>query len=162
MKPPPRVIGRLARLAYQFEALSPTPITRGGGFTRTARQINVGYVPAPLQFEYDKAVLTEAGKTQAQYLLKHLQDKRMPRVHLVGHTDPVGSHQYNDELSEHRAEAIKKFLVANGYAANKITTEGRGKRDIARLQIEDPEAFSETQIHQMLRRVELELKDLND
>jgi outer membrane protein OmpA-like peptidoglycan-associated protein len=156
-------IGRLSRLAYQFEALSATPVTREGPFTRDVlRQINVGFVPAPLQFEYDKAELTEAGKVQAQNLLKQLRARDMPQLHLVGHTDPVGSDSYNDDLSIRRAIAVKDFLVAGGYPASRITTAGRGKRDVALLKIEDRAAFTEEQIHQMLRRVELKMKDSND
>jgi outer membrane protein OmpA-like peptidoglycan-associated protein len=159
LRPAPTEIGRLTRLAYQFEALSDTPLRREGGFTRSARQITVGYVPAPLQFEYDKAELTLAGKTQAQALLAQLQARKMPELHLVGHTDPVGSFEYNDDLSLRRAAAIKKFLVDNGYPTNRITIAGRGKRDVALFKIEDQGAFTEDQIHQMLRRVELKFKD---
>src|SRR5262249_36101777 len=104
-RPAKAEIERVTRLAYQFEALSPTPVTRGGRLTRAARQVNVGYAPAPLQFEYDKDELTEAGKAQAQTLLRQLQDQRMPQLQLVGHTDPVGSNEYNDDLSERRAKA---------------------------------------------------------
>jgi outer membrane protein OmpA-like peptidoglycan-associated protein len=158
-RPPGSEIARLARLAYQFEALADTPLKREGGFTRSARQINVGYVPAPLQFDYDKDELTLAGKAQMQILLAQLQARKMPDLHLVGHTDPVGSFDYNDDLSLRRAAAIKKFLVDNGYPSNRITISGRGKRDVASFKIEDRASFTEEQIHQMLRRVELKFKD---
>jgi outer membrane protein OmpA-like peptidoglycan-associated protein len=159
-RPPATEIGRLARLAYQFEALSDTPLQRQGPFTRSVlRQITVGYVPAPLQFEYDKDELTLAGKAQAQTLLAQLQARKMPALQLIGHTDPVGSFEYNDDLSLRRAAAIKKFLVDNGYPSNKITIAGRGKRDAASLKIEDQGAFTEEQIHQILRRVELKFND---
>jgi outer membrane protein OmpA-like peptidoglycan-associated protein len=158
-RPPKAEIGRLARLVYQFEALSDTPLKLEGKLTRAARQINVGYVPAPLQFEYDKAELTLAGKAQAQILLAQLKARQMPDLQLIGHTDPVGSFDYNDDLSLRRAAAIKKFLVDNGYPPNRINIKGRGKRDVALLKIEDRASFTEAQIHQMLRRVELKFKD---
>ena len=158
-RPPPGEVGRLARLVYQFEALSDTPLKLDGKLTRSARQINVDYVPAPLQFEYDKAELTLAGKAQAQILLAQLKARQMPELKLVGHTDPVGSVEHNDELSLRRAAAIKTFLVDNGYPSSRIEIKGRGKRDVARLDIEDRESFTEAQIHQMLRRVELKFTD---
>ena len=165
-RPPRAEVGRLARLVYQFEALSDTPLKLEGKLTRTARSagssdrnIKVDYVPAPLQFEYDKAELTLGGKAQAQILLAQLKARQMPELKLVGHTDPVGSVEYNDELSLRRAAALKKFLVDNGYPASRIDIEGRGKRDVALLHIEDREEFTEVQIHQMLRRVELKFKD---
>jgi outer membrane protein OmpA-like peptidoglycan-associated protein len=152
-------IGRIARLAYQHEALADTPLNRAGAFTRDPRQINFGFVPAPLQFEYDQDELTLAGKAQAQILLTHLKARKMPDLELVGHTDPVGSLEYNDDLSLRRAAAIKKFLVENGYPANRIKIGGRGKRDAGTYKIEDRGSFTEAQIHQILRRVELKFKD---
>jgi outer membrane protein OmpA-like peptidoglycan-associated protein len=159
-RPAPGEIGRLARLAYQYEALSSTPLKRDGHFTRSVlRQITVGYVPAPLQFEYDKDELTLAGKAQAQTLLAQLQARKLPELQLVGHTDPVGSLEYNDDLSLRRAAAIKRFLVDNGYPPDRITVAGRGKRDAASYRIEDRASFTEPEIHQVLRRVELKFKD---
>jgi outer membrane protein OmpA-like peptidoglycan-associated protein len=159
LRPGKDQIARLARLAYQFEALADTPLKRDGAYTREARQVNVGYVPAPLQFEYDKAELTLAGKAQAQILLAQLKAQKMPVLELIGHTDPVGSFEYNDDLSLRRAAAIKKFLVDNGYPDNRLTIKGRGKRDAGKLNIEDRESFTVDQVHQMLRRVELKFKD---
>jgi outer membrane protein OmpA-like peptidoglycan-associated protein len=156
-------IGRLTRLAYQYEVLAVaggTPLQREGHFRSiVTRQINVGFVPAPLQFEFGKAELTLAGKAQAQALLTQLQARQMPALHLIGHTDPVGTFEDNDELSLRRAAAIKKFLEDNGYPRGRLTIAGRGKRDVASLKIEAPESFTEDQIHQMLRRVELKFKD---
>jgi outer membrane protein OmpA-like peptidoglycan-associated protein len=154
-RPPAAEIERLVRLAYQYEALSPTPVPRRGLLTRTARQIDVERTPVPLQFVYDTDRLTEAGQAQAENLLRLLKDEGLPPLHLVGHTDPVGSDAYNDRLSVLRAAAVKRFLVAGGYPADRIATEGRGKRDIDKLRIVDKSAFTTEQIHQMLRRVEL-------
>ena len=113
----------------------------------------------PLQFVYDKDVLTDAGKAQAENLFNLLKEEGMPPLHLVGHTDPVGSDGYNDKLSMRRALAIKTFLTERGYPAERITTEGRGKRDIDKLRIWDGDAFTVDQIRQMLRRVELVWKE---
>jgi outer membrane protein OmpA-like peptidoglycan-associated protein len=158
LKPSKAEIGRIYRLAYQYEALADTPLNRAGAYTRDSRQINFGFVPAPLQFEYDKDELTLAGKAQAQVLLTQLKARQMPDLELVGHTDPVGSFEYNDDLSLRRAAAIEKFLVDNGYPASRIKIAGRGKRDAGTYKIEDRESFTEEQIHQILRRVELKFK----
>ncbi len=47
----------------------------------------------------------------------------------VGHTDSIGSDAYNDRLSLRRAEAVKAYLVSKGIPADKVRTEGRGKRE---------------------------------
>ena len=49
------------------------------------------------------------------------------RLRLEGHTDKTGSAEHNLELSQKRAEAIKRYLVqTGGIAAERITTEGFG------------------------------------
>ncbi len=157
-RPAATEIERLVALAYQYDALSPTPVPRRATFTRIARQINVERTPVPLQFVYDSDKLTEAGLTQARNLLGLLKEEGMPPIRLFGHTDPKGSDEYNDKLSVRRAVAVRDFLIDGGYPADRIETEGRGKRDIGKLKIVDRSEFTEEQIHQMLRRVELVAK----
>lgn len=55
--------------------------------------------------------------------------KYRPDAHLVlrGHTDPRGSEEYNQKLSERRVGAAKAFLVAHGVPEADIETEGVGK-----------------------------------
>jgi outer membrane protein OmpA-like peptidoglycan-associated protein len=158
-RPSAAEIARIDRLAYQFEAVSAAPVPRSGNFTRAVRQVNVQRTPVPLQFVFDSDQFTEAGRAQAENLLRLLKEQSMPQLHLIGHTDPVGSDEYNDKLSVRRAVAVKSFLTAQGYPAGRITTEGRGKRDIDKLKIDDRTQFTEDQIHQMLRRVELVWKE---
>jgi OmpA-OmpF porin, OOP family len=154
-RPAAAEIGRMVALAYQYAALSPAPVPRRAVFTRTARQINVERTPVPLQFVFDSDRLTEAGLAQAGNLLDLLTEEGMPSIRLVGHTDPKGSHEYNDKLSVRRAVAIRDFLIAGGYPADRVDTEGRGKRDFDKLKIVDQSDFTVEQVHQMLRRVEV-------
>ncbi len=54
---------------------------------------------------------------------------RYPRTQIVivGHTDSVGSEQYNQDLSHRRAIAVADYLVSRGVAAPRLGTEGRGE-----------------------------------
>jgi OOP family OmpA-OmpF porin len=52
-----------------------------------------------------------------------------PEIAVVGHTDFVGSDQYNDTLSLQRAVRVKDLLVQRGIPAKIIQTAGRGKRE---------------------------------
>ena len=52
---------------------------------------------------------------------------RVEAVVIEGHTDRLGSQQYNQKLSERRAESVKKYLASKGIDANKIETIGMGK-----------------------------------
>ena len=46
---------------------------------------------------------------------------------VTGHTDRLGSQQYNQKLSEKRAEVVKGYLVSKGVPVDKIETMGAGK-----------------------------------
>ena len=46
---------------------------------------------------------------------------------MTGHTDPIGSQEYNQKLSERRADAVRNYLVSKGIAKDKIETLGMGK-----------------------------------
>lgn len=139
------------KLAYQFEALSPTSVPTRAAFTRTGRQVNLKRTPIPLQFVYNSDQLTEAGQAKAKDVFELLKEEGMPQLQLVGHTDPKGSDDYNDKLSVQRADALKSFLTARGYPPNKITTKGLGKRQPLNI-VEETDV---AKVHQILRRVEL-------
>ncbi|MCA1761375.1 MAG: OmpA family protein [Cryomorphaceae bacterium] len=48
---------------------------------------------------------------------------------IIGHTDAVGSHAYNQILSENRASSTKEYLLIHGVEPQRIATEGMGKRE---------------------------------
>jgi OOP family OmpA-OmpF porin len=58
-----------------------------------------------------------------------LQDNPDVRVTIEGHTDAVGSDAYNQQLSERRAAAVKRYLVTKGIAADRLETVGRGESE---------------------------------
>jgi outer membrane protein OmpA-like peptidoglycan-associated protein len=69
-------------------------------------------------------------------------------LQVEGHTDSVGSDDYNQELSEHRAGAVRDFLVQQGVAETAVTARGFGKTQ--------PVASNDTpEGRQKNRRVEL-------
>jgi outer membrane protein OmpA-like peptidoglycan-associated protein len=75
-----------------------------------------------------------------------------PSLHVAveGHTDSVGSDEYNQELSEHRAESVRDYFVQQGIPANAIEARGFGKSE--------PIASNDTaEGRQQNRRVELVL-----
>ena len=75
-----------------------------------------------------------------------------PSLHVAveGHTDSVGSDEYNQELSEHRAQSVRDYFVQQGISAGAIEYRGFGKSE--------PIASNETaEGRQQNRRVELVL-----
>jgi len=70
------------------------------------------------------------------------------RLNIEGHTDSVGSDEYNQQLSERRAESVRSYLVQNGVPANTVTAMGYGESK--------PVASNDTQSgRQRNRRVEM-------
>jgi OOP family OmpA-OmpF porin len=79
-------------------------------------------------FDFDKAVLKPEGKAKLDDLTGKLKDITLEVIIAVGHTDSVGTDQYNQRLSVRRAEAVKSYLVSKGVEANRIYTEGKGEK----------------------------------
>ena len=80
-------------------------------------------------FEFNKATLTPAAraKLDSEVVAKIKEVRDLKFVNVNGHTDRLGSAQYNQKLSEKRAEAVKAYLVSKGVDASKVETYGFGK-----------------------------------
>jgi OOP family OmpA-OmpF porin len=80
-------------------------------------------------FEFNKATLTAdaRAKLDAEVIakLKDLGDIRY--VNVNGHADRLGTPQYNQRLSEKRAEAVRAYLVSKGADSAKVEVFGFGK-----------------------------------
>lgn len=83
---------------------------------------------ADVLFDFDKASLKREAEPSLQNLATVLKANPGATVTIEGHTDAKGADAYNQTLSEHRAAAVKQWLVANAHVngAN-ITTRGWGK-----------------------------------
>jgi OOP family OmpA-OmpF porin len=57
------------------------------------------------------------------------QGANVDRVVLTGHADRIGSEDYNQQLSEERAQAVADYLAQKGVDSTRITAEGKGKSD---------------------------------
>lgn len=84
---------------------------------------------AEVLFGFDKYVLTNEGKKILDTEVAEKM-KAHPEVELVlitGYTDRIGADQYNQKLSERRAEAVKKYLMSQGVEENRLHSVGKGK-----------------------------------
>jgi OOP family OmpA-OmpF porin len=79
-------------------------------------------------FDFDKAVLKPEAKSKLDDLVGKTKDINLEVIIAVGHTDSVGSDAYNQKLSVRRAESIKTYLTSKGLEANRVYTEGKGKK----------------------------------
>ena len=79
-------------------------------------------------FDFDKAVLKPEGKAKLDDLTSKIKGINLEVIIAVGHTDSVGSDDYNQKLSIRRSEAVKAYLVSSGVEKNRVYTEGKGEK----------------------------------
>ncbi len=119
----------------QIEQALRQPKTRGftpRGLTRrdTVEPDQSVYLNIP--FEYNSSALKPQASAQLRQLELALTSATLGKDRFVvaGHTDAKGSPQYNKRLSLRRAEAVKRFLVANGIAASRLDAVGYGSEHL--------------------------------
>jgi hypothetical protein len=80
-------------------------------------------------FAFNKAELTPAGEQKLDELAKSAQGADVDKVVLTGHADRIGSEDYNQQLSEERAQAVADYLASKGVERSHLQVEGKGKSE---------------------------------
>jgi len=79
-------------------------------------------------FDFDKSTLKPAGQESLDRLYEDLQRTQdVQDILVVGHTDSVGTEQYNQGLSERRAATVESYLEEKGLNVNIIRSRGEGE-----------------------------------
>lgn len=96
-------------------------------------------VPAPtrekvvilrgVHFDFDKANIRPDSAPLLDKNVDELKSAQTVRVRVEGHTDAVGSDQYNQRLSQKRAEAVKNYFISQGVDPSRITAVGEGESE---------------------------------
>ena len=87
-------------------------------------------VDMEIKFDFNSASISQASVPAVQQLGEALSDPKLQGLTFIvsGHTDAVGGEAFNQDLSERRADTIKKYLVDNYHiAAGDLVTVGYGK-----------------------------------
>ena len=91
--------------------------------------------PPPVQFdllanfEFNSEQLTQAAKDNLDQFAKAIKDPRLAgsKFEIDGHTDAVGPEEYNQGLSERRADAVVSYLASDGIDKSLLLAKGFGK-----------------------------------
>ncbi len=113
-------------------------------------------------FVFNKSTLTPAAKAlvDKEVVARLNEFATVQFINVNGHTDRLGSSQYNQKLSERRAETIKAYLVSKGTDASKIETYGFGKTMPVKSCPDQKDRKALIACLQPNRRVEVEIKGL--
>jgi len=110
----------------------------GDGGTRSASTtVTVTAPPAPkvidrlaihVNFDFDKAIVRDADTAELQKALGFAKKYAGYKISIEGHTDSIGTDQYNQRLSERRAAAVREYLLKHGVANGaRIKSAGYGE-----------------------------------
>jgi len=83
-----------------------------------------------LYFVEGKDELTPESQAQLESVFAELKRRPLPDIVVIGHTDTVGSLDFNDKLSRARADRMRELLVERGLPGERIQAAGRGKREL--------------------------------
>jgi OOP family OmpA-OmpF porin len=112
-------------------------------------------------FEFNSANLRPGAHQKLDELAQTMQGAEVDRIVAVGHADRIASDDYNRDLSERRAAAVKEYLVQKGVDAQRVEAQGRGESEpVAQCGKMGPERASNRKLVACLqpdRRVEIEV-----
>ena len=79
-----------------------------------------------LLFDFNKADIKPEHGQKINRLAKQLNKYDLHKLKIVGHTDDIGNPEYNQKLSEERAQSVASIFVQQGFKQNDLTAVGRG------------------------------------
>ena len=85
-----------------------------------------------IEFEFDSSQLTEEASGQLDQLLAALENPMLSNYDfsIIGHTDGEGDEDYNQSLSERRAQAVIEYLADGGVEKSRLLAEGKGESEL--------------------------------
>jgi outer membrane protein OmpA-like peptidoglycan-associated protein len=79
-----------------------------------------------VHFETNSANLTQESYSILDDVAAKLRDNPKVKVEIQGHTDEVGTPEYNQDLSQRRAETVRDYLVSKGVKEDRLVAKGYG------------------------------------
>ena len=111
------------------EQLRVEPVTKSEEYVLQFPMANIS-APVLIEnifYDFDKATLRPESQTALDELVNLLNENPNITIELSAHTDYKGSDQYNERLSQRRAESVVNYLIAHGIASDRLTPKGYGE-----------------------------------
>ena len=115
-------------------AVSPDDVVTGDTLTKPlVREQEVIPENLIVYFAFDKYEFKSDARTDEYYdeSNAYLDQNSQARLCITGHTDAIGSDEYNQALGNRRAQSIQHYFESKGMPANKIITESKGEKEPA-------------------------------
>ncbi|MFB9088584.1 OmpA family protein [Flavobacterium paronense] len=146
-KESPVIIGKeTGKTELNFELKTSTCKVKIGDDLANCFKINIIY------FDLDKWNIRPDAAVDLAKLLDVLNQNPTMKINIRSHTDSRASFSYNDKLSKRRAKSTKDWLVKNGIATNRLTSEGLGENELVNKCADGVECTEAE--HQLNRRSE--------
>lgn len=113
-----------AYMDHQEERLTRIPGTR---VERVSEDVLLVHFDSDVLFPVDSASLQPGAQSSLTRVGSVLLDYPKTAVVVQGHTDSTGSEEYNQALSERRAQAVFNYLVGRGVGPDRMTAVGYGE-----------------------------------
>lgn len=89
--------------------------------------ISIPVLVRGVYYEFDKADLTDNSREALDRLVKVLKENPNITIELSAHCDYRGCAEYNEKLSQRRAESVVRYLTEHGIEAERLTAKGYGE-----------------------------------
>jgi outer membrane protein OmpA-like peptidoglycan-associated protein len=91
---------------------------------------NRHYINFKTYFEYNSVELSDSSQLILDQVYQEVKNSNKGKLYIYTYADPIGSRQYNINLSLQRANRIKKYLIQKGLAVSKITIYPKGSANL--------------------------------
>lgn len=95
------------------------------GFVLTEEGWSLG-LPERLLFDFNKSDIKPENGKEIVRLAKQLNKYDLQKLKIVGHTDDIGNPEYNQKLSEERAQSVADIFLNEGFKQTNLNVIGRG------------------------------------
>ncbi|MDD3080114.1 MAG: OmpA family protein [Paludibacter sp.] len=93
---------------------------------RSKAEVNRKYILNNVYFDFNEVLYKKTSMPELKHLMVILKKNENLKIEITGHTDSIGTKEYNDRLSLSRARQVGMFLRLKGISEDRITCYGKG------------------------------------